>query len=80
MRSSTSAIWRVECLAGALYSQLWQCWPSRRVLSSADAQRLSMPAGTVARIAWAVAAPSSVSAAATRPRMTRSRTMSSRCS
>ena len=80
MRSSTSVIWRVECLAGALHSQLWLCWPSRRALSSADAQRLSGAGGTAARIAWAVAASSSVSATATRLRMTRSCTMSSRCS
>ena len=80
MRSSTSAIWRVECLAGALHSQLWQCWPSARVQPSAEDQRFKVATGAAARMDWAVTASNSVSAAATRPRMTRSCTMSSRCS
>jgi hypothetical protein len=50
MRSSTSAIWRVECLAGALHSQLWQCWPSGRLAATAAAHCFKVAAGTAARM------------------------------
>lgn len=77
MRSSTSVIWRVECLAGVLHSQDWHGWPSGRDAFSAEVQRLSVDAGTVARMEAAVSRSRSVKAAAARARMSRSRSMSS---
>jgi hypothetical protein len=65
MRSSTSAIWRVECLAGALHNQLWQCWPSGRLAATAVAHCFKVDAPAPRRMDAAVAASSSASAAAT---------------
>jgi len=51
MRSKTSLIWRVECLASALQSQLWQ---SGRGAFSADVQRMRVATGTVVILVWQV--------------------------
>ena len=74
------AIWRVECLAGALHNQDWQCWPPRRGDSSANDHRFSIETGTDARMAAAVSLSNSTRAAATNVRIARSCTMISRWS
>ena len=46
MRSSTSVIWRVECLAGVLPNHDWHGWLSGRDVFTAEVQRRSVDAGT----------------------------------